>query len=88
MFKELTYKEIKLKKAYDFQVLVGNVGGLIGLFLGYALMMIPESIKFVFIHLFYKRNDTPSSDGRQIQYDALNKGDLSKVQNEGNSTNL
>ena len=88
MFKELTYKEIKLKKAYDFQVLVGNVGGLIGLFLGYALMMIPESIKFVFIHVFYKRNDTSSSDCHQIENNALNKGDSSKVQNEGNSMNL
>ena len=73
---------------YDFQVLVGNVGGLIGLFLGYALMMIPESIKLIFIHLFYKRNDTPSSDCHLIKNNALDKGDLPKVQNEGNSTNL
>ena len=32
-------------RAYDLGALVGNVGGYIGLFLGYTLMMIPEILK-------------------------------------------
>ena len=35
------YKEIEQVRAYDVQSLVGNVGGYIGLFLGYALRELP-----------------------------------------------
>ena len=44
-FPELSYKEIKRVRDFDVQALVGNVGGYIGLFLGYALMMIPQFLK-------------------------------------------
>ena len=46
-YKELTYKEIRMKRAYDFQALVGTIGGYIGLFLGYALIMVPEFLKTI-----------------------------------------
>ena len=44
---DLTYKEIRVKQAYTAQSLVGNVGGFIGLFLGYAIVMIPGSLKWI-----------------------------------------
>ena len=36
------YLEIKQIKAYTFTNLVGNVGGYIGLFLGYAILNTPK----------------------------------------------
>ena len=33
-----TFRETKQVKAYDFNDLVGNVGGYVGMFLGYALL--------------------------------------------------
>ena len=38
------FKEIKQTRAYSLQSLVGNVGGYIGLFLGYAIMDLPPLI--------------------------------------------
>ena len=36
------FKKIMQRKNIDFQSLVGNSGGYIGLFLGFAVMQIPE----------------------------------------------
>ena len=36
------YKEIEQVRAYDVQSLVGNVGGYMGLFLGYAILHFPK----------------------------------------------
>ena len=44
---DLTYKEVKMIRAFDLSALVGNVGGFVGLFLGYALLMIPTSMKTI-----------------------------------------
>ena len=57
--KDLTYKQVQMKRAYDIWVLVGNVGGFIGLFLGYALMMFPEFIKGIILHFRAKRINDP-----------------------------
>ena len=57
--KDITYKEIRMKKAYDTSALVGNVGGFIGLFLGYAIMMFPELLKGAFLHLLSKMGSAP-----------------------------
>ena len=38
-----------MKRAYDIWVLVGNVGGYIGLFLGYSLMMFPELLRMIIL---------------------------------------
>ena len=48
---DLTYKEIRLKRAYTVQSLVGNVGGFIGLFLGYTIVMIPGCLKWILEYL-------------------------------------
>ena len=42
--KALHFKEIKQTRAYSLQSLVGNVGGYLGLFLGYAIMDLPPLI--------------------------------------------
>ena len=44
---DLTYKEVKMKRAFDLSALVGNIGGFVGLFLGYALIMIPALLKTI-----------------------------------------
>ena len=43
-FPEPSYKEIKQVQAYDFESFIGNTGGYIGLFLGYALLSLPAFI--------------------------------------------
>ena len=45
--RDLTYKEVKMKRAFDLSALVGNIGGFVGLFLGYALIMIPALLKTI-----------------------------------------
>ena len=44
-YKDLTYKEIKKVRSYDTQTLIGNAGGYIGLFVGYALANFPDMLK-------------------------------------------
>ena len=44
-YKDDQIKVIQMVRAYDLGALVGNVGGYIGLFLGYTLMMIPEILR-------------------------------------------
>ena len=46
-FPDISYKEIKMICKFDFQALVGNVGGYIGLFLGYTMTMIPGFLRGV-----------------------------------------
>ena len=42
VFKVDTYKEIKKDRAFNIESFIGNVGGYIGLFLGFAIWSIPE----------------------------------------------
>ena len=41
-------QEFTQSQAINWQALVGNVGGYVGLFLGYALLAIPSFLKGVF----------------------------------------
>ena len=43
----LGYLDFLCFRAIDIQGLVGNVGGYIGLFLGYSFLQIPDSILFI-----------------------------------------
>ena len=47
-FRSNQFMEIKQVRAYNFQDLVGNAGGYIGLFLGYSLVQSPFIIKKVY----------------------------------------
>ena len=40
-----TFKQIEQIAAFNFESLVGNVGGYLGLFLGYALLNVPKLIQ-------------------------------------------
>ena len=46
-----TYKEIVQIRAYTFQSLVGNVGGYIGLLLGYAILNVPSLLLKVWSYI-------------------------------------
>ena len=46
-FKSSHYKEIKQIKDFCLESWIGNVGGYIGLFLGYAICQLPELISYV-----------------------------------------
>ena len=46
-FKNEQYKEIKYTRAFDFEGLIGNVGGYIGLLLGCAIWQLPDAIQFI-----------------------------------------
>ena len=48
MYLSSTYKEIRQMKAYTIMMLFGNVGGFVGLLLGYALIQIPSLIHSIF----------------------------------------
>ena len=43
-FRSNRFMEIKQVKAYNFQNLVGNGGGYMGLFLGYSIAQLPSMI--------------------------------------------
>ena len=45
MFKSSNYKEILHIRDFDIESLVGNMGGYVGLFLGFAVWQVPNAIK-------------------------------------------
>ena len=47
VFRNQDYKEIKHKRDFDFESLVGNIGGYVGLLLGFALWQIPDAMKLI-----------------------------------------
>ena len=44
-YKDQTYKEIKKVRSYGTQTLIGNAGGYLGLFVGYAVVNFPAMLK-------------------------------------------
>ena len=49
-YKQGRFLETRQVKAYTMNSLVGNIGGYIGMFLGYALLNVPET----FMEFFQK----------------------------------
>ena len=47
VFRNQDYKEIRHQRDFDFESLVGNIGGYVGLLLGFALWQIPDAIKLI-----------------------------------------
>ena len=61
---------ILLFVAYDFEAFVGNTGGYIGLFLGYALLQIPGIVFHMiawFYNYFFKRDKASVRDENIVQ---------------------
>ena len=58
------FKLIVQKKEVDFQTLVGYVGGYIGIFIGFALVQIPEILldTFLFVKKMYQRTKGRSAE--------------------------
>ena len=47
VFKTAKYKEILHIRAFNIESLLGNMGGYVGLFLGFSIWQIPEAVKFL-----------------------------------------
>ena len=60
-----SFKQIKEKRDYEIQDMFGDIGGYIGLFLGYALLNIPGF--FLTLSKLFKR--TNKNDIGNISYD-------------------
>ena len=53
LFQGKTFMLIEQTKSYDYQTLIGNAGGYVGLFLGAALMQLPTAVRRLLI--FFKK---------------------------------
>ena len=62
-------------RAIDFQALIGNIGGYIGLLLGYSLLQIPEFITWV---MFKFKRYFDTSANRDHSIDEQTKGNAVK----------
>ena len=57
-FSNSRYKEVSSIREFGVQSLVGNIGGYIGIFIGYALMNVPELIASLFNRIrFFRKNN-------------------------------
>ena len=73
-FPELDFKETRQVKAFDFNDLLGNIGGYIGMFLGYALL----NLAYYLVDLFGKFH-TRCFDSVRICGKEKRDGFLSKI---------
>ena len=46
-FKDLSFMEIRNVRSFDIESLIGNAGGYVGLFTGYALLQLPNLMRLV-----------------------------------------
>ena len=64
-------------RAIDIQALVGNIGGYIGLFLGYSILQIPDFIVLIFykvkMYISRSRKDTIKMDSN-ISFETRQEG--------------
>ena len=58
------YREIREIKAFNLQTLFGNIGGYVGIFIGYALLTLPDAIINI-LKLFRGRNKFNSKEADQ-----------------------
>jgi len=57
IYNKQTYREIKQVRAYNVQSLIGNVGGYIGLFVGYSLSQLPNFFENAYGMIVKKYNN-------------------------------
>ena len=78
-FLDNSYLEIRQVKAYDIQSLVGDVGGYIGLFLGFALLQTPELMFNIYRWIKHLLLETKGEN---------NQTDASQIDSNGSENNL
>jgi len=69
-YKEQTYKLIKKVQNFDVQALIGNAGGYLGLFIGYALIGIPGMLRMLIhrIKQLFGKGEEESYNNTVVQY--------------------
>ena len=55
-YTEKMYEEIVYTKAIGFESWLSNVGGFVGIFLGYSMMQIPDALAYI-LEFFYRQKD-------------------------------
>ena len=87
-FPNLKYRQIEHVQEYDFESLVGNIGGYIGLFLGYSLINFPRfiiSLLGIFrkklVPTIRKKNDQKNSSVSHTQSPCINPIESSEENN-------
>ena len=60
-YKQGRFLETTQVKAYDTKSLVGNIGGYVGMILGYALLNIPGILTEIFQNILIKKSKKDSS---------------------------
>ena len=77
-FRNNFYKQIIQVRAYTLMSLVGNVGGFVGLLLGYALVQLPGLISI--IHTYFNEKlhaySSQKNEERNFEQQSPNKGNL------------
>ena len=74
-FRRNTFKEIKQKRAYTPQSLIGNAGGYVGLFVGYTVAELPILLGIVykwFTSIFPGQNNSDGSPSSNVEAVSIN----------------
>ena len=72
IYTEKTYEEIKYSRMMDIDGWISNVGGFIGIFLGYSLLQIPEFLVYVLRGFHSKENNAMKGrNEKNIYYKVL-----------------
>ena len=69
VFVDVKFREIMSIRAFDIQSLFGNIGGYVGIFIGYALLQVPEQL-VKFLRRIKKKDSTktdPVGEGYSLE---------------------
>jgi len=79
VFIDETYIEISKVRALDISALVGNIGGYIGIFVGYSLIMTPDVVMMLFTTLRKRKNRRVTVKTSIIKRQYLSKDNIVSV---------
>ena len=66
-YREISFEEIEQNIAFEFESLLSEIGGFLGLLLGASVLTVCELVDYISLILFKKFNaQQKSSDGTQI----------------------
>ena len=60
VFVDIKFREIVSIRSFDIQSLFGNIGGYVGIFIGYALLQVPEAL-VQFVKRIRKKHNIPNN---------------------------